>query len=561
MPNRRPDHHRNPSRGVDRLRPRLRRQESVLPAIIAILLVGSGIALVGFGQRAFSSGKSSVPASSTRSRAPARNSSAVTSIKDTDWNAVLQRWWQESKKTGAASGSTPETTPEPEPLVASTKPLVMIDVAAVAQRHPSWQLAAALERDPDLPLDFQAIAVQPVNVSTGRVSLPSSRLPRPPLSEVAVPPAAFSGVRAVASTLPPPATGSDSSEEVVEPPDTLDGLSRPETRVVADELSEQQDAARERQNLAMDDFLAQAVLRQERARAQLTRLEIASLEEEFAMEERFDLDALTPLLPPDALQLRIINLRLELLENVSNTPEEREAARQELAALEEEWRLRLQGQAAERMEQIQALRQERRQREEQARTKFAVGQERAQESDAKVREAVLQAHRERVQTDFRGKDAVLSIVLPAFSAPEVSPQDALFVINPQNTARQHTGSSARVPFLRSTPGGLFMRRNGNRSGAYKFETVAPVLPSMRTLPRNGVQEVTAKVLPGTTSAGGAVKRAQAIRDLRAQAWRESWRWSQIVAHRNGWNWVEKRLAPDVMPADKTSEVIGVLGIS
>ena len=162
-----------------------------------------------------------------------------------------------------------------------------IDVEALARRHPAWQLADTLER--------------------GSAS-PSSPQIAPLLQNLAAP-----------SFLTPPAG--------------LDGnLSRRPAIVVRQNASSR--AALSRQNAAVERFFASAAARDALRSRDEAFLSRRALENTITASRRGAVSELDlSLIPPD-VALELTNLRLQLLRNLSKTPAQREAAREDIAAIE-----------------------------------------------------------------------------------------------------------------------------------------------------------------------------------------------------------------------------------
>jgi hypothetical protein len=343
------------------------------------------------------------------------------------------------------------------------------------------------------------------------------------------------------------------------------GLDLPERRLIADELQALQQDVRAQQLDSFNEFLKEVQVRQDEARTEQATLLQLGLQYDIEAAQRSSLSRLVPLLPPDAVQLEMTNLRLQLLKNLYSTEAEREAARQRLEALETQWHEQLRQQEADRLAELKRLLTEvparvRREGEAQILAYKAAARQR----DAAFRNSVEEAQNSRVAQDFAPATARLGVVLPAFSVPSQSIAEA-----------GGTGqSTALAPLMNGIA-------DGGRRRVNALSTVHP--PHFdRTFgaePASGSAmamsshsaALSSAVLTGSSSLQIQERRAVLIRALRALAVKDARRWSQMVVRRSGWKWEQGaasesgRAAATAMAAnpvqDATREILRALKLS
>jgi hypothetical protein len=328
----------------------------------------------------------------------------------------LQKWWQalSQPKTPQTRGSKPGATSK------SGTPS-QAEITAIAMRHPAWKLADALEENRAQPLQFEAIAVR---------SSVAGSTPKTPGFDVNLPPTS-NALETDGRNLPAPALGEADLGEA----ENADDFSAP--IVIAPDAQALREAARERQENSIEDFLRAVQTRQINWQRDYREVLKTALGEEIEVAEQRVPDSLAVVLPSPELQLEMTNLRLQLLSNVFSTPAERKKASARLEELMALWRAALAKQEKIRADELERLRVE---EPEQLKRAGLIRLEeqlelirRAQQAN---RAAIAAEHRARTEADFGNENARLAIALPPLPALGVlpAPVTAPFAgeINPRN---------------------------------------------------------------------------------------------------------------------------------
>jgi hypothetical protein len=393
-----------------------------------------------------------------------------------------------------ATGEAPPDAPAQKPAAR----LVYVRLTEVARRHPAWQLADALERNPQTDLRVNIAAPATPN---------APQTPRTPRN------LDFDGSTRDMSTR----IGRDASGGAI----SARSASVASRRETAEWLPPLQNSLEERQRSALSAFLdgvAQQQQNEREARAADLR---GALEERIAQHieavERNAWLADAPVSPSPETQLEMTNLRLKLASNLAMSSEERAQAQNRLAELEDEWRRALQNSESQRRSALERARIEEPQRMR------AEGQEQInsllggwQNRDAEQRRAAAQSQQSLLAQDFAS--ARFGIVLPSYET-----------FGP--------GSLAATP--RSTPALRFDAFNLSETTAPKMPSIAPLRPP--AMPR---AVASTRMSTQKTGAMGNTSTASALRE---RAWNETRRWVEALARQNGWRVTSERSA-------KTSDV-------
>jgi hypothetical protein len=440
----------------------------------------AGVALTGCAR----STPPPVPAPPSASRAKTQN-----------WDRALNQLWSAWQKASAS-----KTAPTAKSAAVSARPLVTIDLNALAARHPAWQLARALEENRISTLDFAALRA--AGVATPHLDAPHF--------DVSFAREASTSVIPDGKSTPALAEGHERAAETV----TAHGLEALATQ------------AGDHQSDEVENFLRAAGARQTDARQQYAQIRRAALENTVEAVRAAPLPALMPPLLSDAEQLTVTNLRLQLLDNVFSTEEERARAQAQLDKILADWHARLRAQEKARAAELQ-----RRLVEEPQRAREA-GEADLRRDLAQLRReqrAVLQLvwrqHQARVHQDFGNEAARLGIVLPAASLPAPASDGASTPPSPPATENAPNFIETNLPPL---------------SSVAVFGAVGA--------PRNASVAASAMRIPV-----GSAERAAVIRALRAQAWREARKEAQWAARRFGWRW--QPAARRASATDRTREVL------
>ncbi len=361
-----------------------------------------------------------------------------------------------------------------------------LNVRALAAEHPAWRLAEALQRSGTVPP-----APDPV---LSRVAPPSWRSLL--LGET--------GQSTLNTGSTGPIAGFSGNGSL--------GTALDQQTILATGLRTLQEQMEERQENSLDNFLNAVAGRQTTLRSQEQRTALAALQEDIALARQVNLDALSPLLPEDPVQLEMTNLRLgiELLEtqqrNTDTLTEERRlrlvaeenALRARLAELERQWRLDLRSQAQERRNLLARLREERpRLLEQQRLQEIAAQQRELNTQNLQERREVRQAQRVRIAEDFEPVDARLGIVLPA--------------------VRGFSGNVAAFP--------------GSTSVTQRVRTSQSGVPS-NLIDAAWAGSTSDEELRAWSAQLTPAERARQIRILRQIALNDSQQWARILARRN-----------------------------
>jgi hypothetical protein len=249
---------------------------------------------------------------------------------------VVNAWWQAAtKQPGTSAGSVSG---------GAKRPLrrVTINVAAVAARHPAWELARVLEKDQNTPITLTPVEIR---------ALQQAAAPEAFSVPAVDPTLGVNTVPAISDVVPAGRGGRRGNQ----PPGTVTGLDLPERRLIAEELQTLQQDVKARQVTALDEFLQEVQVRQDTAREEQATLLRLGLQYDIEAAQRSSLARLNPILPPEAVQLEMTSLRLQLLNNLYTTEAAREAARQRLEELIAQWREQLKQQEAERLIELRRL--------------------------------------------------------------------------------------------------------------------------------------------------------------------------------------------------------------
>jgi hypothetical protein len=427
--------------------------------------------------------------------------------KNTPADAAAERWAQELGKW--VRGEIPKAS-----LAGASKqkPLVFVDVVALAQRHPAWRLASALESGTTgnggsagtadlVSLNFAVdTSVAPFPTIAGNTTAGTSRAPADDTA-----PGAVSYARAGRN-------GSRSGYQA--------GMtSAAATRIVASGLANRQDIARRQQEAAVDRFLEDATERQKDERIDRAASLRAALRDEVAASTRNTLEELEPVLPADPIQLEMTNLRLRLLTNSDLTEAEVEAARAELRELEARWQAQLKAQEEARIAELNRLRVERPlqlRREGEARLAAVLAE--AEVVDARLRQEIHTAHASRVAADFDAITRTLGIELPGTTTTIISPRGDGGA-SPQETSENLISIETFLPDLSSMPHAHRSNASASKAAMTPRSTAYRAANSRRGTLRLDAQT-----------------RIQA-RLLRLRALGEAQRWAQTAARRGDWTLV------------------------
>ncbi len=341
---------------------------------------------------------SSTQSSSTQTTpAAAQKSSQQTSSKQP---SLLSSWI-------SALTQKPSASPTATAVV---QPKVFIDVTALAQRFPAWQLAARLD-----------------NSQTKTVSLVMPRSSTRSLAEIVAPSLPFSALRVL-----------DTAQGSVP---ALRSIENGAMRQSSNETS-LQEVARRRSDADLNNFLRDASVRRAAAQRAQESEARATLEDDVAAAREVVLPPLEPIGLPPEVQLEITNLRLKLLPNSNTSAIDREAAQARLFQLQEVWREKLRAQEQQILDEWTRQREEeplRVRREGEA--QIAVQTEREQRI-SRARLVELRDEQTRfLANDFNGSRSLV-VVLPPFSTYEVR---GTTIAPTTSTSRETVAFPARLP--------------------------------------------------------------------------------------------------------------------
>jgi hypothetical protein len=248
------------------------------------------------------------------------------------------------------------------------------------------------------------------------------------------------------------------------------------------------------------------------------------MREDIDLARQVNLDALDPLLPPDAVQLEMTNLNLdiELLQQqlsdrtTLTSPAQIEQARtrlatqqRRLAELETAWRRSLREQELERRALLARLREERpRQIEEQRNREILTQLQGANQEDQQERTTARVEQRQRIAEDFEAADARMGIVIPGAGA-----------VNRRLAGNFPAGSN------NAGSGSTFRTASAGLTSFPELETTLDGMGAVTEGERQAMAgALVARLTPGELSAQ--------IRRLRQQARTDARQWSRIVQRRN-----------------------------
>jgi hypothetical protein len=468
-------------------------------------------------------------AQTNRRRGGTRDGSSQQSAKETAVAASILEKWAKVLSNLAPTPQTPPSTTQARSLPSRARQAVYVDILAIAERHPAWRLAEALE-EASPRTTTRAIAEIRPPVSPARSFVPQRAVPLPPDD---------SGRGLLRATLP---RGDVSGLTGVGTGFTA-GFSRGALPVTVEGLASLQRDVRRRQETSIEQFLDIATSRQAAVRSGREKDLLAAVEEGIEAAQRSNLSTIDPWLPPDPIQLEMTNLRLQLIDNARLTEAERQAAETRLAALEAAWEAQLRRQEAARLAELTRLREERpRQLRREGEERIAAVLDQVGRDDAARREAVLAAHRQRVREEFPADEAVLGIVLPGVALPAQR--------LPEMRTPPQSQSSARL--ITAVGRGAFQSpRDRNETLRARIASIGvPAAPTAVGL---------AAPVPFSATDGG---RAAQIRALKARALNESRRWARIAVRGKGWE-LQERVAedPKARGVDRTDDVLRILNLS
>lgn len=458
-----------------------------------------------------------------------------------DWAKVVNSWWQGVTSKPAAPAAPTNTQKSNRPSIP-----VIINVAAIARRHPAWELAQALERDRSTPVTLTPVIIQALQQAAAPEAFAVPAVDR----------------TLVASALPaftdPAAPNGRRPNNAGAARGIVAGLDLPERRLLADEIQVLQQDVRAQQIDALDAFLREVRIRQDTARTEQASLLQIGLQYDIEAAQRSGLARLVPILPSEAVQLEMTTLRLQLLENISSTEEQREAARRRLEELEAQWRAQLRRQEAERLEELRRLLVEiptrvRREGEAQI-TAYAAA---ARQRDAVFRQSVEEAQHSRVAQDFAVSTARLGIVLPASSLPSqsITGQAGMEQVADGLTSSNGIATDSEVP--------------GSGIPPLNLKNIIGTIPAgLSSLPRSAGHSLLPGSPPNVSSSPTARtlsevgrRRSLLINALRTLALRDAQRWSRMVARRSDWNWQEGSLPLEKREVQQTVRVGAVRDVT
>lgn len=301
------------------------------------------------------------------------------------WPELARRWWQAA--TEAASSTEPALPPridEREPSPA--------EIERLAQQHPAWKMAQALESSTATALQFQEIRSS-ASQRLDSLTAPSFDIS---FSELAK---AVPYISETISFLPLPV-----GEEI-----QLENYSLDTAR-----LQQLHDEAREQQRRSLSEFLRMVQERQRSGRQEYREILEGALQEKVEVASRRVPENVALVLPDSEMQLEMTNLRLRLLNNLFTTPEERRVARERLTELLAQWRAALHEQELARAEQLRRLRlEEPAQIEAEGRVLLESTLERIREAQRQSREAAVAEHERLLEEEFGSSASRLVPVSPA----------------------------------------------------------------------------------------------------------------------------------------------------
>ncbi len=347
--------------------------------------------------------------------------------------------------------------------------LVRIDTEVLARRHPAWLLADAVERGTIEPTAPQIGRVLNVAMASGNASTSGQNAALDAEN-------AFSAVR-------------------IQPAVTL----REKTEFAG---------AAVRQSAALEGFFRSVASRDAVRGRDEAILSRRALEDSIATAQRGAVPELDLSLLPPEITLELTNLRLQLLRNLSKTPAQRAAAREEIRIIEARYAQILREETARQAAKLRQARIETpRQNRSAGLEKIAREIELEAQNRAGSRRSLALEAQNRVRVDF-DSNSTLNLALPSsralsragFNSPGFDP----------------AGVSAR----------------SNLPDAQFFETAASGAASQAPIP-NG-RELAASKKPARS----------VVAALRGRARKEAGEWAQLVAGNLGATWSASPNAPD-----------------
>jgi len=426
----------------------------------------------------------SKPAQSTPDQKAVRSSAAAAG------ESALERWWNALTKsaTSPAGGSTPKANNG-----ATEIPIVAVDIAAIASRHPAWELADAMEKSRPTALRFEPLSGSAAN--RVEVASPSFDVDFDAPSDVRA--SSSGGENAIPSVASPEEFFPDSQNAGAQAV-TADGLETLEADVETD------------QRESITEFLRLVGQRQSDWKSDYNTILQTALDEDVSALQRTSLPSISPLLPSAEKQLEMTNLRLQLSRSVFATEQEVEAARARLDQLLNEWRESLRGQEQQRLQELQRLRVEEPQSaKSEGLQRIARDLEAIENAQRVARIAISEEHRARVEQDFGDDTARLGIVLPASG---VLPNGEFAAAT--ETPRAQSTPAAALSALGLEKPIVFIRTN--------------------SIHASSVPAITA--IPFSQASSNPDSKAARIQALRTLARQEAVKQIQMATRRAGWQW-------------------------
>ena len=490
----------NPQRGASSFRVALWRLALVNKSLILVLVAAAFTTCIsGCAPTAPIPPNVSADASGATRSTPRHNQRANSSIPAGAQPGVLQRWWK-ALTSPKSSASTPAAAGN-----VSALPIVAVDIASVASRHPAWKLADALQGNRAPSVRFEPMAgssASAISVASPSFDVNFNSPANPQNSgDASVSPEEF-------FALEPDLSNANEAQEIN-----------------ADDLKELETDVGREQRESIEEFLRLVSSRQNDWRKDYDSILQIALSEDVAAMQRTDLPPVSPLLPSPEVQLEMTNLRLQLSRNIFATEKEIEAARARLSLLLGQWRETLRGQQQQRLDELERI------RVQQPAAAKSAGMEKIerdlsaiQQAQQIAQNAIGEDHRARVETDFGDEQARLGIVLPATG---VLPNAAGASGNAATSGASilETSSSNSLP-ARSTPA---------RSALSSLGIAEPLVFA-------GTNPIRAASVAGTPAMAGATfnpnsgSKAARIQRLRQLAWQESIKQIQMASRRAGWQW-------------------------
>jgi hypothetical protein len=287
-----------------------------------------------------------------------------------------------------------------------------------------------------------------------------------------------------------------------------------------------QNETADRQTDAIENFLRAVAAHQSDRVNEYTSIRQAALDAEIDLLENAPLPEMkTPLLSDDD-QLRVTNLRLQLLRSIQKTDEQRAKAREELNTILSNWQTRIRVREKERQAELQRIRVEiPRQKRAEGEKQIKQEIESLRRQDRAAQSALMREHRARVLADFGGDAARLGFTLPEVFAPA-----------PGLAPAPEAGGEDLFDFH----GSDLIETN------FKMPSSAPALERFAPVRVAGLSGMSGYHLP-------PANRAALVRSLRGQAWHDARVQAQMAARRFGWDWKPQKAASGA--TDRTRETL------